>query len=156
MRVRRIAFKLLGGVLVTLALSGAAAAQTWPVKPLRLVLGYAPGGGADVLARLLGQKLSDTVGQPVLVENRPGASALLAVERVAVAPGDGYTLLVMASSSILAQALRTTNTYEIERDLAPVSMVAVQPLILLVPPSFPAQNVKEFIALAKARPGQIN
>lgn len=131
-------------------------AQAYPARQVRLVLGYAPGGGADALARLIAQKLSDAAGQPAIVENRPGASALLALEQVSRAPADGHTLLVMANSSILAQALRAKPGHDIERDLTPVSVVAVQPLILLVHPSVPVQSVKEFIALAKAKPGLIN
>jgi tripartite-type tricarboxylate transporter receptor subunit TctC len=130
--------------------------QGYPIKPIKLVLGYAPGGGADALARLIAQRFSGAAGQSAFVENRPGASALIALQAVSTAPADGYTLLVMANSSILAQALRATQTHDIERDLAPVSMVAIQPLVLLVHPSVQAKTVKEFIALAKANPGAIN
>ncbi len=147
-------------LIAALALLGSAGtevrAQAYPARPVRIVLGYAPGGGADALARLLASKLSETPGQSAFVENRTGASALLALSNVASSPPDGYSLLVMANSSIHAQALAAKPTFDIERDLAPISLVAIQPQVLLVNPQVPAQNIKEFIALAKARPDQIS
>lgn len=157
--MRRSAFNACLSVFIALSAcvcSAPASAQTYPSKSIRLVLGYAPGGGADALARLVAQKLTELAGQQAIVENKPGASGLLAVQQVATAPADGYTLLVMASSGVLAGALRPDNSHQIERDLSPVSLLAIQPLVLVVHPSIPVQNVKDFIAFAKSQPGKIN
>ena len=154
-------FTLKTGLIAFMALlaafSGAPSlAQGYPSKQVRLVLGYAPGGGADALARLLATKMTEISGQQAIVENRPGASGLLAVQQVATAPADGHTLLVMASSGVLAQALRTSNTHEIERDLSALSLVAIQPLVLVVNAGSPVQTVKDFVAQARAQPGKTN
>lgn len=157
--MRRSAFNACLSVFIALSAcvcSAPASAQAYPSKSIRLVLGYAPGGGADALARLVAQKLTVLAGQQAIVENKPGASGLLAVQQVATAPADGYTLLVMASSGVLAGALRPDNSHQIERDLSPVSLLAIQPLVLVVHPSIPVQNVKDFIAFAKSQPGKIN
>jgi tripartite-type tricarboxylate transporter receptor subunit TctC len=137
-------------------MSAGAAAQTYPVKPVRMLVGFSPGGVADVTARLLAQKMSEVVGQQVLVENRPGASGAIATERVAASPADGYTLLAMTAADTVIPSLRAKLPYNLERDLAPVSLVAIAPFLLVVHPSVPVKNVKELIALARARPGKLS
>ena len=131
-------------------------AQSYPVKPVRLVVGVAPGGSTDTTARLVGQKLSELLGQPVFVENRTGAAGSIANERVATSPADGYTLLVLGASATILAALRVKLPYDIERDFAPVSLMALGTAVLTVHPSLPARNVKELIALARRHPGKLN
>jgi tripartite-type tricarboxylate transporter receptor subunit TctC len=121
-----------------------------------MIVGFSPGGVADVTARLLAQKLAEPLGQPVIVENRPGASGAIATERVATSPADGYTLLAMTAADTVIPSLRTKLPYNLERDLMPVSLVAIAPFLLVVHPSVPAQNVKELIALARQRPGKLS
>lgn len=133
-----------------------ALAQNYPTKPIRIVVGFAPGGGADVSARLVGPKLSELLGQPVVVENRPGASTAIATERVATSPPDGYTLLLLPSSTTILSAMRTKLPYDLERDFTPVSLLVVGQFALVVHPSVPARNVKELIAIARSRPGKLS
>lgn len=130
-------------------------AQSYPVKPIRMIVGYGPGGGTDVTARLIAQKISENLGQNMLVENRPGASGFMAIEKLAQSLPDGYTLLMMTSNDTVLPALRPNLPLDLERDFAPVSLVTVGPLMLLVNPSVPARDVKELIALARAKPGQL-
>ena len=131
-------------------------AQGYPVKPIRMLVGYAPGGGTDVTARLVAQQLAEELGQPVVVENRTGAAATIAAARVASSPADGYTLLMMAAADTAQPALRKL-PYQLERDLAPVSLVVSGPAyVLVVHPSLPARNVKDLITLARSQPGQLN
>jgi tripartite-type tricarboxylate transporter receptor subunit TctC len=130
-------------------------AQTYPLKPIRIVVGYSPGGGTDATARAVGLKLSDNLGQPVIVENRPGASGSLALERVARAPADGYTLLMLTSNETVLPALRTNLPFDLQRDFTPVSLVTIGPMVLVVHPSLPARTVKELLALARSQPGKM-
>ena len=131
------------------------AAQGYPVKPVRLQVGFGP-GGTDTAARVFAQRFSEALGQNVIVENRPGAAGAIAIERVATSAPDGYNLLLMPASATIVSALRTNLPYDLERDLAPISLIALQALVLVVHPSVPARNVKELIALARARPGQLS
>ena len=131
-------------------------AQAYPVKPVRLIVGYTPGGGADTTARLAAQKLSEVLGRQVIVENRPGASGTIATERVATAPPDGYTLLLMTTGDTVQPALRTKLPYDLQRDLAPVSLLTVGPFALTTHPSVPARNIKELIVLARKDPGKLS
>src|SRR3990172_883357 len=124
-------------------LASEALAQSYPNKPVRMVGGVVAGGGTDVTARLVAQKLSEHLGQPVVVENRPGASTAIGTERVAKSPTDGYTLLMLSCTTSVLSAMRTNLPYDLERDFAPVSMVTTAPLVLLVHPSVPARDVKE-------------
>jgi len=143
---------------VTLALVAAVArAESFPEKPVRFIVGFTPGGPSDIIARALGQKLSETWGQQVVIENRPGAGGNIAAEVAARSAPDGYTWL-LGNNSILAtnQSLYRTLPFDPQRDFAPVALVAIQPNILVVNPGVPATTVKELIALAKARPGQLN
>jgi len=137
-------------------LASEALAQSYPNKPVRMVAGTTPGGGADTICRLIAPKLSEYLGQQVIVENRPGASGAIATERVAKSPPDGYTLQMITSSTIIVVALRANLPFDLERDLAPVSLVTSAPLVLVVHPSVPARNVKELIALARSRPGKLD
>ncbi|MFS8037923.1 Bug family tripartite tricarboxylate transporter substrate binding protein [Xanthobacter sp. AM11] len=130
-------------------------AQTYPSKPLRLVVGYAPGGSTDQVARILGQKLSEELGQPVVVDNKPGAGATVASEFVARSAPDGYTLFMSTIANTINTTLYKRLTFDFERDFAPISLVATVPNVLVLNPNVPAKTVKEFIALAKSKPGEI-
>jgi len=144
-------------LLAALIVMGPASAQTsYPTKPIRLLVGFPPGGIADVLARAVAQKMSESLAQPVVVENRPGAAGSIAAGLAAGSPADGYTLLITApASQAVVTALSPSLTYDAERDFAPVGKVAELPLVLAVHPSVPAKDVKELIALAKKRPGEL-
>jgi tripartite-type tricarboxylate transporter receptor subunit TctC len=132
-------------------------AQEYPTKPIRFLVGNAPGGGTDVVARLTAQKLSESLGRPVVVDNRPGGTGAVAAMLVAKAPADGYSiLLVTRSSHAIAPALQNDLPYHPVRDFAAVSLLVSSPNMLLVHPSVPAGTVKEFVAYAKARPGTLN
>src|SRR5689334_13585427 len=134
----------------------AAPRSAYPVKPIRIVVGLAAGGVADVTARTLAQKLSEQLGQAVVVENRTGAGTSLAIERVANATADGYTLLLMGSSSTVQSAVRRKVPYDVERDFAPISLLTNAPYMIVVHPSLPVGNIKQLIALARAQPGKLN
>src|SRR5258705_8014438 len=151
--MRRIAAAL----FIAVAFSGGAAAQGFPEKPLRFVVGFTPGGPSDIIARGLGQKLSDLWTQQVVIENRPGAGGNIAAELVAKSAPDGTTWL-LGNNSILAtnQSLYAKLAYDPVKDFAPVALVAIQPNILVVNPNVAASSVKELIALAKAKPGELN
>ncbi len=146
-------------ILVTTVLPFAcmAMSQDFPNKSLRLIVPAAPGGGADFLARIVGIKLSESVGQPVVIDNRAGASGTIAADLTAKAIGDGYTLLMGQSTSIvIAPQVYQKLNYDTLRDLKPVTLVAEVPNVLVIHPSVPANSVKELIALAKAKPGMLN
>jgi tripartite-type tricarboxylate transporter receptor subunit TctC len=132
-----------------------APAQTYPVKPIRLIFGYTAGGAGDVGARLLAQKLSEILGQNMVVENRPGAGGAIADELVAKSPADGYTLLYAAGSTTILPALRPKLPYNVERDFAPVSLVVATSFALAVHPSVPVNDVKGLIALARSQPDKL-
>ena len=139
-----------------IAASIAAYAQDYPVKPVRLVVASTPGGGTDISARLIAPKLSEYLGQQVLVENRAGATTTIGVNFVVRAAPDGYTLLMGVSSLTINPHILTNIPYDAVKDLAPVSQVVVAPNIMVSHPSLPARSVKELIAFARARPGQLN
>ena len=128
-------------------------AQAWPQKPIRFIIPYPPGGGTDALARFLSQKLADNLGQPVVVENKPGGATIIGTEIAAKSPPDGYTMLLASPSFTNNVALYSTLSYDPEKDFDAVTLVASVPLVLVVPPSMPANNVTELIALAKKKPG---
>jgi tripartite-type tricarboxylate transporter receptor subunit TctC len=132
-------------------------AQTYPTKPIRLVVGFPPGGANDILARLIGARLQEAWGQSVIVENKPGANAIIGTDFVAKSAPDGYTLLIGASGAMTFNpGLYDKLSYDPVRDFAPVTMLGSFPLVLGVNPALPAQSVKELIALAKASPGKFN
>jgi len=131
-------------------------AQVYPSRPVSLVAGYAPGGGADITARLIGQWLSERLGQQFVIENRPGASSNIATEAVVRAPADGYTLLMVGSFNTINATLYDKLKYNFIRDIAPVASVIRYPYVMVVNPSVPAKTVPEFIAYAKGNPGKIS
>jgi tripartite-type tricarboxylate transporter receptor subunit TctC len=142
---------------ITLGAAASAAAQTYPAKPIRLIVGFAPGGGTDYVGRAIGQKLSDALGQPVLVENRPGNSSMVANEMVAKSPADGYTLLVAAAGAMtIAPNINTNVGFDTFKDFEPIALVVTSPYLLTLNPSVQAKTLAEFTALAKANPGKLN
>jgi len=147
--------KLLLGFTLA-ACCGAAAAQTYPAKTVRMVVGYPPGGPTDLLARIVSQKLAESWGQQVIVDNRPGASGMIGAEVTVRAAPDGYTLLMVPVTYAVTPSLYPKMTYDAVKDLAPVAQVAAAPFILVVHPTLPVKSVKELIALARSRPGQLN
>ncbi|MDB5812194.1 MAG: hypothetical protein JWN94_4316 [Betaproteobacteria bacterium] len=144
-------------ICVLCAVTGVASAQAWPAKPIRLIVGFAPGGVTDIVARALGQKLYERLGQQVVVDNRAGGSGTIAAVTTAKSPPDGYTLL-MSSISTMATNVSTVKNlpYDPVRDFAPVTLALVTPYLATVTAATPANNFRELIALAKARPGQLN
>src|SRR5215471_7077778 len=154
---RRRILSLAAGAAVLPALPRIAWAQPYPTRPVRIVVGFAAGGGFDVTARLIGQSLSERLDQQFVVENRTGANGNIATEAVVRSPPDGYTLLMIEPTNILNMILydKTLN-FNFTRDIAPVAGVINQPYVMLVNPSFPAKTIRELIGYAKANPGQIN
>ena len=132
-----------------------ALAQSYPVKTVRILVGFAPGGGTDIMARALGAKLSESLKQQFVVDNRPGANANLAAKLAADAPGDGYTILFMSVAHIMSKPVYSNLGYDIERDLTPITIVSEVPNVLAANPALPAKTVKQLIALAKAKPGEL-
>ena len=132
-----------------------APAQSYPTKPIRVVVGFAPGGGVDMSARAVGKYLGEAIGQQIVVDNRPGAAGNIGAAHVAKAPPDGYTML-MSNSTISTPGLFVNMPFDVRKDLEPVSLVAIGPSVLVAHPSFPVRSVKDLIALARARPGEIS
>jgi len=133
----------------------ASMAQDYPAKPVRILVGFAPGGGTDIMARTIGAKLSESLKQQFVVDNRPGANGNLAAKAAADSPADGYTVLYMSVAHIMSKPVYTKLGYDIERDLAPITVVSNVANVLGAHPSLPAKTVKELVALAKARPGEL-
>src|SRR6516162_4455931 len=153
--MRRLSLALLA--LVIGALAGTAKAAPYPDRPVKILVGFSAGGGTDVAARVMAQKLTDALGQTVVVENRPGVSGMLAAEAAAKATPDGYTLMMGSQTTLaVAPALYRKFSIDAARDFAGVAMAGVSPLVLVVHPSSPAQSVKDLIARAKAQPGSLN
>jgi len=149
--------RLWTAIAVALAIAAApAAAQTYPSKPIRLVAPFPPGGSIDVVGRLLAAKLSESLGQQIVVDNRSGASGILGTEAVMNAPADGYTLLINTIPFVTNQFLMPRVPYDPLRDFTMISLVASSPAFVTVHPSVPAHSIKELIALAKSKPGQLN
>jgi tripartite-type tricarboxylate transporter receptor subunit TctC len=153
---RRHVLHLTAGAAALPAVSRFAFAQTYPSRPVRIVVGYPPGGAADISGRLIGQSLSDRLGQPFIIENRPGAGGNIGTEAVVKSPPDGYTLLIVNIPHAFNATLYEKLNFNFIRDIAAVAMIYRQPLVLEVNPAFPARTVSEFIAYAKANPGKIN
>ena len=137
-------------------LAAPAMAQSYPNKPLVMVVPFPPGGPTDLVARVLAQKLSEQMGQSIVIDNKPGANGNIAAAAVSKAPADGYTLLYNTSSITLSPALYKSLTYDVQKHLAPIALTAVVPLALVVHPNLPVNNVREFIAYAKANPGRLS
>jgi tripartite-type tricarboxylate transporter receptor subunit TctC len=132
-----------------------AMAQSYPVKPVRIVVPWPPGGGTDVVARTIAGKLNETLGQPAVVDNRAGATGIIGADLVAKAPADGYTVMITIASHAINPSLFAKLPYDTLNDLAPVSLLAEYPFVITVHPSLPAKTLREFIAIAKARSGQL-
>lgn len=147
---------LAAGIIGATALSAPARAQTWPEKPIRLVVAFSPGGPTDVIARIIAHKLSERLGQTIVVDNRPGAGGNIAAEQVAKAPADGYTLLYNSSSIAISPALFKKPTLNPVEIFQPVAYVATVPLVVVVNPALPAKTPQEFLALLRSRSGKLN
>jgi tripartite-type tricarboxylate transporter receptor subunit TctC len=157
MKLRRRQFLHLTGAAVALpAVSRIARAQTYPTRPVRIVVGFAPGGLADIAARLMGQWLSEQLSQPFVIENRQGASSNIAAEAVVRASPDGYTLLLVGAPAAINATLYEKLNFNLIRDIAPVASIVRVPNVMEVNPSVPVKTVPEFIAYAKANPGKLN
>ncbi len=144
-------------MIVALALAaGLATAQTYPTKPIRIVVPWPPGGGTDLVARTVAQKMNETLGQTAVVDNRAGANGIIGADLAAKAPADGYTVLITIASHAINPTLYPKLPYDTLADLAPVSLLAEYPFVITVHPSIPAKTIKEFIAIAKSRPGQLS
>jgi len=155
-RARSGAWLALALAFTGLLAAEVAPAQPYPTRPLRIVVPLAPGGTTDILARMTAQRLSEVLGQPVVVDNRPGGGGTIGNRIVAQAPGDGYTLLMATPTMTINPSLHRDAGYDAVRDFAPVSLIAAIPIVLAVHPAVPARSVKELIALARAKPGTLN
>jgi tripartite-type tricarboxylate transporter receptor subunit TctC len=153
---RRQFLQLGAGALAVPMVARHALGQTYPARPLRFVVGFPAGGGADIVSRIVTQWLAERLGQPVVVENRPGASSNLSIQSVVNAPPDGHTLLFVAASAAVNMSLFDNLTFDLLRDIAPVSGLIDFPLVLESNPTLPAKTVGELIAYAKARPGELS
>ena len=153
---RRQFLHLAAGAAALPAASRVAWAQTYPARPVRLIIGYPPGSGPDINARLIGQWLSERLGQPFVIDNRPGAGSNIGTEAVVRAPADGYTLLIAASANASNATLYDKLDFNFIRDIAPVASFTRAPFVMEVHPSVPTKTVPEFIAYAKGNPGRIN
>ena len=154
--LRRQMLKLAVGASALAVLPPAAFAQAYPSRPVRLLVGYAPGGVADILGRLVGQWLAQRLNGQFVVENRPGAAGNIATEAVVKSPPDGYTLIVVGSNNAINATLYDNLAFDVLRDIVPIVGFQLSPLVMEVNPSVPAKNVAEFIAYAKAHPGKVN
>jgi tripartite-type tricarboxylate transporter receptor subunit TctC len=153
---RRRLLQLAAGAAALPAVTRMAGAQSYPTRPLRMIIGYPPGGSADITARLTGQWLSERLGQPVVVESRPGAATNLATEAVVRAAGDGYTLLLVAPANAINATLYDKLSFNFLRDIVPVAGIIRFPNVVVVNPSLPIKTIPELIAYAKANPGKLN
>src|SRR5215468_10143724 len=157
MKLARRQFLSLAGAGAALAvLPRIAASQAYPARPVRIVVGFAAGGPTDIVARAVGQWLSERLGQPFIIENRPGAGGNIGIESVVRAPADGYTLLWFGAGAAISPTLYDKLNFNFIRDVAPVAGFVRMPMIIVVNPSVPARTVAEFIAHAKGNPGRIN
>jgi tripartite-type tricarboxylate transporter receptor subunit TctC len=150
--IRRIAFAALA--LFAAALP-AAAADTWPSKPVKIIVPFGPGGFTDVVARILQKELAPVLGQPIIIENRPGAGSTIGTDAVAKAPADGYTLVMVSTTHVISPHLYKKMTYDPIKDFAPVMKLVEGPYVMVVHPSLGVSNVREFVALAKKKPNEI-
>jgi tripartite-type tricarboxylate transporter receptor subunit TctC len=153
---RRSFLQLAAGAAALPAVSQIARAQTYPTRPVRIIVGFAPGGPTDIAARLIGQRLSERLGQPFVIENRPGGGSNIGAEVVAKALPDGYTLLLVTSANAANATLYPNLNFNFLRDIAPVAGIMRAPIVMAVNASIPARTVPEFIEYAKANPGKIN
>jgi tripartite-type tricarboxylate transporter receptor subunit TctC len=156
MKLRRRKFLHLAAVVATLAFTSRVWAQTYPTRPVRIIVGFPAGVAPDIVARVIGQALSERLGQQFVIENRPGAGSNIGTEIVVRAPPDGYTLLLAVSSGAINATLYSNLGFSFVRDIAPVAMIGLGPFVMVVNPKLPTKTVPEFIAYAKANPGKIN
>jgi tripartite-type tricarboxylate transporter receptor subunit TctC len=153
---RRSFLRIAGATAATPALAGRALALDYPVRPLRWIVGFPPGGGTDTVSRIMAQWLSERLRQSVIVENKPGASTNISMQAAVAAPADGYTLVCVTASSAVNVSLFENLPFNLLRDIAPVSGLIDFPLVMVVSPALPVRTVSEFIAYAKANPGRIS
>jgi tripartite-type tricarboxylate transporter receptor subunit TctC len=153
---RRQFLHLAAGAAALPVMTGIARAQTYPTRPVRIIVGFAAGGVSDILTRMMGQWLSDRLGQQFVIENRPGAGGNIGTEMVARAPADGYTLLLIGPPAAINATLYDKLSFNFLRDIVPVASMSRESSVVVVHPSFPASTIPEFIAYAKANPGKIN
>src|SRR5436190_7559059 len=153
---RRQFLHLAAGAAALPAISRIARAQAYPARPVRIIVPVAPGGALDILARLIGQWMSERLGQPFIIENRPGAGTNIGIEAVVRAPADGYTLLLIPQSVTTNATLYENLTFNFIRDIVPIARISTLPLVMVVTPSVLAKTVPEFIAWAKANPGKVS
>jgi tripartite-type tricarboxylate transporter receptor subunit TctC len=152
---RRYFLRLAGGAAAAPLIAQRASALDYPTHSVRIVVGFPPGGPTDIYARLIGQWLSEHLGQPFVVENRPGAGSTIGVQAVVSSPPDGYTLLLATTSAAISASYYKNVSFDLIRDIAPVCGVSLEPLVMVVHPSVPAKTIPEFIAYAKANPGKV-
>ena len=155
-RIMKTACALGVSILLAGTMSAPVCAETFPSKPIRLIAPFPAGGGADIVARIIGQKLAERLGQPVLVENRPGAAGNIGLEAAAKSRPDGYTTVITTPSLTISPSLYKKLNYDPVKDLLPIALVAQVPNLFLVRPSLPVKNIKEFVEYAKANPGRLN
>jgi len=156
MAFNKLLRQIAGSVAAVCLATGALAQIAYPTKPVRILVPYSAGGPADIYARFVGDRLQKTLGQPFVIENRPGAGAIIGTDAVAKSNPDGYTLLMMSNTHTVNESLFAKKPYNLMRDLAPISPINYSDLLLVVHPSVPAQTLKELIALAKSKPGALN
>lgn len=149
-------FRTTAALAIMVAFTSGALAQSWPNRPIRMIVPYTPGGYTDLMARLVGQKISDALGQTIVFENKPGANAVIGTDAVAKAAPDGYTFGTVIAAHSVNPSLNPKLPYNTMKDFTYVSLMSVAPLILIAHPSLPANNMSELIALAKAKPGELN
>ena len=152
----RLVLRLGCMLAVVITTSAAVCAQGYPAKTIRLLVPYPPGGGTDIIARIVGQKLAESVGQQIVIDNRGGAGGTIGTDVVAKAPGDGYTLLMAPTSHVINPSIYSKLPYDTVKDFAPITLAASATIVLVAHPSLPVTSVTELIAFAKARPGEIN
>src|SRR3954470_17336196 len=156
MRIGALAFPFIFGLIVSVFAPIAALAQTWPAKPVRMLVPFPPGGGVDYAARIVGKHLSDRLGQPVVIENRAGANGIIAVEALKNAPADGYTIGAVSNGPLVINpSMYLKLPYDPVRDFTPIGRVVDFPLLLVSHASVPASSIAELIAIAKAKPGTL-
>ena len=156
MAFNKVLRQIAGSVAAVCLATGALAQIAYPTKPVRIIVPYSAGGPADIYARFVGDRLQKTLGHPFVIENRPGAGAIIGTDAVAKSNPDGYTLLMMSNTHTVNESLFAKKPYNLMRDLAPISPINYSDLLLVVHPSVPAQTLKELIALAKSKPGALN
>ena len=152
----KTSLRAIAALALVFAFTGDALAQNWPSRPIRMIVPYTPGGYTDLMARLVGQKIADALGQTIVFENKPGANAIIGTDVVAKAAPDGYTFGTVIAAHSVNPTLNPKLPYDTLKDLTYVSLMSSAPLIMIAHPSLPANNVKELIALAKSKPGELN